>query len=162
MLAIILDGAIKSKRIQNAELVTSLYNGDDYISVDAWDDNIDKNSSDYYLSSSFPRFILGLPCFTILVDVPAIKCEKPKGSSYDYTKERVSQYLDEWHVKDKIDLEKVVGISLSKEQYINEDKKTTTKNLECVKAYNWEVFISDDNLVELVRECFKKVKNNSK
>lgn len=65
MLAIILDGAIKSKRIQNAELVTSLYNGDDYISVDAWDDNIDKNSSDYYLSSSFPRFILGLPCFTI-------------------------------------------------------------------------------------------------
>ncbi|MBQ7104708.1 MAG: hypothetical protein IJN90_02510 [Bacilli bacterium] len=161
MLAIINDGAIKSKRLQRKDLGQSLFNGDDYISVAAWDNSIDKDSSEFFLKSSFPGFVMGLPCFIISGDIDAIKCE-PYTGSYDSSKERVSQYLDEWHVKDKIDLDKVVGIALPKEQHTEEEKETTRKILECAKLYNWEVFVSDKNLVDSVRERFASIEKKEK
>lgn len=162
MLAIISDGAIKSRRMRNDVIGRSLFNGEDYISVAAWNDSFDKNSNDYLFNSSFLGFVFGLPCFIISGDIPAIKCEFRRGKPYDSSIERVSQYRDEWHVKDIIELDKVVGIALPKLQYTEQEKEKAKQILEYAKVYNWEIFVSDENLVESVRERFGKINTNSK
>lgn len=155
MLNIIRTGSIKSLRKQN--LTGGLFNGDDYISVAAWDSNIDVDNPNFFFESSFGGFIFGLPCFILSSDIPAIKCEVRRNSIYDSKKERVSQYVDEWHVQDEILIDKVVGIALPSIEVLSEEEIITMNLiLECAKAYNWEVFTSDINLVQNVRERFKQ------
>jgi len=165
MLKIIEDGAIKSRRMQKLELSNRGFNGDDYISVAAWNNEVDLCHADdvpYLFESSFPGFVFGMPCFIILGDIPAIKCEKRLGVSCDPSKERISQYNDEWHVKDQISLDKVVGIALPEYERTEEEEKKVQQILEYAKVYNWEVFTSNSKLIEEVRERFGKINENSK
>ena len=56
MLKIIEDGAIKSRRMQKLELSNRGFNGDDYISVAAWNNEVDLCHADdvpYLFESSF-------------------------------------------------------------------------------------------------------------
>ena len=150
MVSIIKDGAIYSRRLQNLD--GGMFNGEDYISVAAWDDSVEPNSSDYFMRSSFPGFIMGLPCFILSSDLPAIKCEV-RHDSYDATVERCSQYVDEWHVKDQIPISKVVGVALPVEDGFFEDESECIREiLYYANANNWEVFTSDRDLVNNVRE----------
>ena len=155
MLTIIKEKHIYSLRKQN--LSGGLFNGDDYISVAAWDDNIQINTTSFFLESSFGGFIFGLPCFILSSDIPAIKCRPYQGEHYDSSVERVSQYLDEWHVKDEIPIDKVVAIALPPIETLD-DKDINIANMimDCAEAYGWEVFTSDTNLVNNVRERFKQ------
>lgn len=155
MLNIIKTGSIKSLRKQN--LTGGLFNGDDYISVAAWEPDMNIDSPDLFFSSSFGGFIFGLPCFILSSDIPAIKCEVWKRGAYDSKRKRVSQYVDEWHVKDEIPLDKVVGIALPKEEFLSSEEMELVKQiLNFAQICNWEVFVSDTNLVNAVRERFKQ------
>lgn len=115
MLSIIETGFIKSKNKQN-ELKTSfaergLYNGGDYISLCAWDESVDHRIESF--DSAFNGWIYGCPFFILSNDINAVHCKKIKlGTTYDPTIERVSQFSDEWHVKDVIPITKVLGIAL--------------------------------------------------
>ena len=111
MLQIIESGGIKSKNKRN-ECYYTLFNGDDYISVAKW---CYGDRPGYYatLESSFYGWIFNMPCFIIDDNFEAINAKKVEhGYNLDHNKERVSEFVDEWHVKDIIPLDKIKGIAL--------------------------------------------------
>lgn len=155
MLNIIKTGYITSKRKQGILDNDYGFNGLDYISVAAWDDSININDKNFFLDSSFGGFIFGLPCFILSNDIPAIKCGSIPADGSNALVDRVSQYVDEWHVKDEISIEKVVGIALPDfDNYSWEDNLIKEKIIEYANSFNWEIFISNEHLVESVREKF--------
>ena len=115
MLKILETGFIRSRnklrKFQNVELGNAMFNGEDYISVCAWDESV--NHEPYSLETSFNGWVCGCPFFVISNDIAAIHCElfDYKGH-YDAAVERVSQFKDEWHVKDEISIENILGIAL--------------------------------------------------
>jgi len=145
MLKIIETGGIKSLEMQNSSF-RGLVNGQNYISVCSWDDGIDHSVEK--MQSSFNGWIFGCPCF-IIRGIEAIKCGKYH-SDYNSEVERVSQFEDEWHVKDFIPLDKVIGIALPLKdvEFINRNKEKVDKILEYATEYNWQVFESDETLIE--------------
>jgi hypothetical protein len=151
MIDIIESGGIKSKNKRNEHYFT-LFNGDDYVSVTRWVyDNPSHLSAD--MDSSFYGWIFNMPCFIIASDIDAIHAKKIRvGEAYDYNKDRVSVFIDEWHVKDEIPLDKIVGVALpfswlrkSKEVLVN-----ILQILKYAKQYNWQVYDSNMNLIEKV------------
>ena len=67
----------------------------------------------YHKDSSFYGWIFNMPCFIIDDNIEAIHAKKVEhGYNLDHNKERVSEFVDEWHVKDIIPLDKIKGIAL--------------------------------------------------
>lgn len=163
MLNILRSGGIKSLRLQGKTNYNTNFNGDDYVSLGAWNNEIEMNSPDYFFKSCFFGFITNLPCFIISPNINAIKCDEYHGT-YDPDNERVSQYIDEWHTKDEITLDKIVGIAIPEYAYKDsKNLKVIKEILTFAELYNWEVFKSDENLVTEVRKRFyDKEKNVSR
>lgn len=157
MLKIICSGGIKSLKLQGSDY-WGLVNGRDYISVCAWDDNISHKVED--LQSAFNGWIFGCPVFIISGDINAIKCGKYH-RDYDANIERVSQYKDEWHVKDIIPLDKIIGIALpfKDEEFISANKPIVDLIMEFAKEYEWIVLECDNTLIDNTK---KLLKNNSR
>ena len=151
MIKIIESGGIKSKNKRNEDYYT-LFNGDDYISVAKWCYG-DAPGYDATLESSFYGWIFNMPCFIIDDSIEAIharKVERPY--SFDHNIDRVTQFIDEWHVRDEIPLDKIVGIALPF-PWIKESKFRLEKALKILKYasfYGWQVFNSDMDLVTKV------------
>lgn len=145
MLKIIETGGIKSLRRQNSDY-SGLVNGDDYISVCAWDDSIKRDIVKN--ASSFDGWIFGCPCF-VISSIDAIKCEKFH-PNYDPKVERISQFEDEWHVKDFIPLDKIIGIALpfKDDEFINRNKEKVDKIVRYANNYKWQIYESDESLIE--------------
>jgi len=153
MIKIIETGGIKSKNKRNDNRNT-LFNGDDYISVAKWDGGKVERDVPEMLESSFYGWIFGCPTFIISPDIAAIKTEAYNEYQYDSSKERVSQFKDEYHVKDEITLDKIVGIAIPFD-WAKEDKLTLrkiAKILSYAQKYGWKVFNSDMYLVERVNK----------
>ena len=150
MIMIIQSGGIKSKNKQKSNRHT-LFNGDDYISVARWS-GMENPDVPEMLRSSFYGWIFGCPTFIISPDIEAIHAGPYNGYSYDPSKERVSQFVDEWHVKDEIPLDKVVGIALpfiwGKDNPLALSK--IRRILEYAKVYGWKVFNSDMELIQRI------------
>ena len=156
MIEIIESGGIKSKNKRHEDYYT-LFNGDDYVSVAKW---CYEEMPGYFagLESSFYGWIFNMPCFIIDGDIEAIhatRVERPY--SFDHNKDRVSQFIDEWHVKDEIPLDKIVGIALPF-SWIRKSRTSLLKMLNILqyaKDFNWQVYNSDMNLIESVtnEEC---------
>ncbi len=151
MLQIIESGGIKSKNMRNEDYDT-LFNGDDYVSVARWCYDV-MPGYNAGLESSFYGWIFNMPCFIIDGDIEAIhatRVERPY--SFDHNKDRVSQFIDEWHVKDEIPLDKIVGIALPF-SWIKQSKRSLLKILEILKHAkdnNWQVYNSDMSLIESI------------
>ena len=78
--------------------------------------------------------------------------EKPY--SFDHNVDRVSQFIDEWHVRDEITLDKIVGIAIPFKM-IRESKyslELILKILEYAKLYGWQVYDADMDLIENVNK----------
>ena len=149
MIDIIESGGIKSnnKRLSNS---FGLYNGDDYISVGKWDreENITFNRFD---ESCFYGWIFWCPTFIIDSNIDAIHAMRINGP-VDSTKGRFSRFIDEYHVKDEIELDKVRGIALpfslikGNKEYLMK----TLKILKYAKLYKWNVYESDLFLIDRI------------
>ena len=109
MIEIIESGGIKSKNKRNANYDT-LYNGDDYISLGKWDNNKKADFTNMY-DSCFYGWIFWRPTFIINPDIDALHA-LPRIGEFDPNVDRVSPFQDEYHVKDEIELDKIVGIAL--------------------------------------------------
>lgn len=164
MLEIIESGSIQSANKRQADIKT-LYNGNDYISVCRWDDLLSENGwFDSLCDSAFYGWIFNCPCFIISDKIPAIKCRQVSvGTSFDSEIERVSQFKDEWQVKDEILLDDVIAIALPfihLEKNIDGEVTKDTydkvkKILEYASCYKWQVFNSDNQ--NLIKEVDKKL-----
>ena len=149
MINIIESGGIKSNN-KRLSYSTGGYNGDDYISVGKWDreENIDFNR---FNESCFYGWIFWCPTFIIDCNIDAIHAEKTNGP-VDTNKGRYSSFIDEYHVKDEIELDKVRGIALpfslikGNKDYLLK----TLKILQYAKIYKWNVYESDMFLVDRV------------
>lgn len=151
MLEIIESGGIMSKNMRKTNDLT-LYNGDDYISVAKWEEGFDYDKYGH-LVSAFYGWIYNLPVFIISPDIEAIHAKMvPIGRSYDSSKERVSQFVDEWHVRDIIPLDKIVGIALPFDEKIEDPFALgyMRKIIEYAKFYGWKVYNSNMDLVKSV------------
>lgn len=149
MIDIIESGGIKSnnKRLSKS---FGIYNGDDYISVGKWDreENIDLNRLN---ESCFYGWIFWCPTFIIDSDIVAIHAEKMNGS-VNPNEGRYSSFIDEYHVKDEIKLDKIRGIALPF-SLIKGDRDyliKTLKILKYAKLYKWNVYESDLFLIDRV------------
>lgn len=109
---ILKNNAILSKRRQGDNTITSnAWNGLDYISLSKKDGN-------YIWNSSYRRFISSSYAF-IFDEIEAIETEYVE-DNYDYFQnisnlsfdKRYSVYEDEYQVKDKIAIDKVIGIKI--------------------------------------------------
>lgn len=154
MIKIIETGGIKSLNKQNSSM-RGLVNGEDYISVCAWDDDIDCSVES--MASSFNGWIFGCPCFVISPDIEAIKCGRYH-DNYDSNKERVSQFMDEWHVKDFIPLDKIIGIALpfKDEEFIERNKDKVDKIMKYASEYEFQIFESDESLISNTRNIRRR------
>ena len=152
MIQIIESGGIKSMNQRNTYYDT-LYNGEDYISVSKWIyDDIEDESS--YKDSSFYGWIFNMPCFIIDDSIEAIHAKKVEhGYNLDHNKERVSEFVDEWHVKDVIPLDKIVGIALPFGWIKNSLRvlKKVLVILKYAKENDWQVYDSNLDLVKNVQ-----------
>lgn len=147
MQSIISSGAIKCRRsLGNFDGPTS-WNGYDYVSVCAYDETLD------IMNSSFGGWIKYCPCFILSGDIDAKKCEH---TSVFTDAGGYSQYEDEWHVKGDIPIDKVVGIALPEIIYSDEEKELVDSITEAANEFGWEIFYSNDTLVDDVRERFRK------
>ena len=151
MIKIIESGGIKSKNKRKANYET-LYNGDDYISLGKWDKS-KKADFTNMLESCFYGWIFWKPTFIISSDINAIHA-RPRIGPYNPKVDRVSPFIDEYHVRDEIDLEKIVGIALpfssvpdDKEEYMK-----LLKILQCASLYKWNVYESDVFLIDRVNQ----------
>ena len=163
MIDIIESGGIKSNNKRLGHSI-GLYNGDDYISVGKWnrEENID---FDRLNESCFYGWIFWCPTFIIDPNISAIHTEKVNGL-VDPNKGRYSCFIDEYHVKDEIELDKVRGIALpfslitGNKEYLLK----TLKILQYAKLYKWNVYESDMFLVDRVekQEVFDDMKYNKK
>ena len=150
MITIIKTGGIKSKNKRKSNDLT-LFNGDDYISVAKYEEGFDYENQGIFMSS-FYGWIYGAPTFIISPEIEAIHAKLYRGGRYDSSKERVSQFVDEWHVADEIPLDKVVGIALPF-QFVDDNPFVLTmmrKILEYAKVYGWKVYNSDINLLKSI------------
>lgn len=150
MIKIIESGGIKSKNKQKSNNYT-MFNGDDHVSVARWEGKNNPDFSDM-LQSSFYGWIFGCPTFIISPDIEAIHAKQVKGYFYDSNRERVSQFIDEWHVRDEIPLDKIVGIAIpfSWSKNNRAAARKIGRILEYAKKYNWKVFNSDLELIQRV------------
>ena len=149
MIDIIESGGIKSKNRRFGDL-SGLYNGDDYISVGKW--NREENIGfDRFDESCFYGWIFWCPTFIIDPDIDAIHAEKINGL-VEPNKGRYSSFIDEYHVKDEIELDKIRAIALpfflikGSEDYLIK----TLKILQYAKIYKWNVYESDSFLIDRV------------
>ena len=153
MIEIIKSGGIKSKNKRQATQRT-LYNGDDFISVSRRDEEFDYENGSM-LDTSFSGWIYGTPVFIISPDIEAVHAKKvPLDYKYDPSKERVSQFVDEWHVADEIPLDKIVGIALPF-QYVDQNPLLLSMIrtiLEYAKVYGWKVYNSDEKLLQRIEK----------
>ena len=153
MLKIIESGGIKSLNKRGVKDI-GLFNGRNYISVCSWDDDISHDITDN--KSAFNGWIFNCPCF-IIEGIDAIKCE-PYHLNYDSESERVSQFEDEWHVKDYIPLDKIIGIGLplTNERFISQNKEVLDKIMEYAGNYNWIILESDESLIENINNLKRR------
>ena len=163
MIDIIESGGIKStnKRLGSS---SGIYNGCDYISVGKWDreENIDFSRFD---ESCFYGWIFWCPTFIIDPDIAAIHAEKKNGL-VNPKEGRYSSFIDEYHVKDEIELDKIRGIAIPF-SLIKGDRdylRKTLKILQYARLYKWNVYESDLFLVDRVdkEETFDDMKFNRK
>ena len=165
MIEIIESGGIKSKnkRKDNKE---TLFNGDDYISVAKWDGGEVERDVFEMFESTFYGWIFGCPTFIISPDIETVKTDAYNGYTYDASRDRVSKFRDEYHVKDEIPLDKIVGIAIPF-YWVKKDKSVLqkiAKILNYAQMYGWKVFNSDMYLVERVNKDdtyvkFKSIEN---
>ncbi len=161
MIEIIESGGIKSKN-QRGDTIPGKYNGGDYISLGKWDD---ENSSANSYESCFCGWIFGCPTFIIGSDIDAIHAERIRGE-FDSNKERVSCFIDEYHVKDIIELDKIRGVALP--FFLMKNDKDyllkTLKILQYAKLYKWDVYESDIYLIDRIKkeDVFDDMKFNKK
>lgn len=159
MIDIIESGGIKSsnKRLAHS---TGLYNGADYISVGKWnrDENVDFSR---FNESCFYGWIFWCPTFIIDSSINAIHAKKINGPVTPSTG-RYSCFVDEYHVKDEIELDKVRGIALPFSLMIgNKDcLLKALKILQYAKLFGWNVYESDMFLVDRVdkQETYDDIK----
>lgn len=174
MIEIIKSGGLKSKRKLNISNLYVGYNGSDYISLckkenDYMYNQINDNINAYedYIYSNF--------CFIASDEINAIKTKKfdIKGKYVSYMQFyslaqgdiRYSDMFDEWQVKDKINMDKIIGIGLPFNlvfSYKNSDlefKKYIELLYSLVHKYNLDIVNTEDfNFVEK----YEQEKNNSK
>ena len=109
---ILKNNAILSKRLQGYNTITSnTWNGLDYISLSKKDEN-------YIWKSSYRRFI-SPSCAFIFKEIETIETEFVE-DDYEYyrhisnlsSNKRYSIYEDEYQIKNKIGLDKVIGIKI--------------------------------------------------
>jgi hypothetical protein len=95
-----------------------------------------------------------MPCFIIDDSIEAIHAKKVEhGYNLDHNKERVSEFVDEWHVKDIISLDKIVGIALPF-GWIKGSLRTLKKVLvilKYAKENEWQVYDSNLDLIKNVQ-----------
>ena len=149
MIDIIESGGIKSNNKRSGSSF-GIYNGDDYISVGKWnrDENID---FDKIGESCFYGWIFWCPAFIIDSNIDAIHAEK-HDEPVDPSKGRYSCFIDEYHVRDEIGLDKIRGIALPF-SLISGNKDyllKTLKILQYAKLYGWDVYESDSSLIDRV------------
>ncbi len=150
MIRIIKTGAIQSKNKRKSKDLT-LFNGDDYISVARWEEGFDYENLGMIMSSLY-GWVYGCPTFIISPDIEAVHTSLYRGGFYDPKKDRVSQFVDEWHVKDEIPIDKVVGIAIPFD-FLGKNPfalSLTKKILEYARAYEWKVYNSDINLIKSI------------
>ncbi len=149
MIDIIESGGIKSNNKRSGHSI-GLYNGDDYISVGKWnkEENIDFSR---FNESCFYGWIFWCPTFIIDPSINAIHAERIIGP-VNPNKGRYSCFIDEYHVKDEIELDKVRGIALPFSLIMdNKDYLLKTlKILQYAKLYKWDVYESDMFLLNRV------------
>ncbi|MBQ1812935.1 MAG: hypothetical protein II119_03185 [Bacilli bacterium] len=146
MKSIITSGAIKCRRNLGKTDEPTSWNGIDYVSVCAYDGDLD------IIDSSFGGWIQYCPCFILSNDIDAIKCEYTR----DFTDVGgYSQYKDEWHVKGDIPIDKVIGIALPDIVFTDEEKELVEDIISAANEFGWEIFSSTDALADDVRERFK-------
>ena len=139
MIKIIESGGIKSMN-ERGENTPGLYNGDDYISVGKWDKDISNDSN-----SCFYGWIFWCPTFIIDSNINAIHADNRDG---------LSCFVDEYHVKDKIGLDKIRGIALPF-TLIERNKEYLLKTLKLLKyaqEYKWNVYESDMFLIDRINK----------
>lgn len=151
MIKIIETGGIKSRNQREEEIKgPHMFNGLDHISVCRYD------LGDRDCSPAYSWFVQSTPFFIIDGDISAIKCGLYTGGGYDPSVDRVSQFPDEWHVRDIIPLDKIVGISLPIYELLKEDKemlKKIKKILLYAKAYGWKLYDSlSKDVIEEIKE----------
>lgn len=152
MIKIIESGSIKSKNKRKSKQYT-LYNGDDYISVGKWDHSANINF-DKMKYSCFYGWIFWRPTFIISEEVEAIHATRHIGS-YNPDNDRVSCFIDEYHIRDEIPIDKIIGIAIPFSQV--ESKKElleVQRLLQYSKLYKWNIYDSDSELIN-------KVENNT-
>lgn len=149
MIEIIESGGIKSKNKRNANYDT-LYNGDDYISLGKWDNSKKVDFTNMY-DSCFYGWIFWKPTFIINPDIDALHA-LPRIGEFDPNVDRVSPFQDEYHVKDEIELDKIVGIALpfSVTPKEMEEYKKMLKIMQYAKVYKWNIYESDQFLIDRV------------
>ena len=150
MINIIKSGGIKSLSMQESG-ERGLFNGQDYISVCAWDKDVSSNP--FSLNSAFSGWIYGCAGFIINGDIEAIKCDFFNGD-YDSKIDRVSQFKDEWHVKDIIPIREIVGIflPLNNKIYMSENKEKIDELFRYAEEFGWFIFDSDFDLCKNVNK----------
>lgn len=163
-------GALLSKRQRNINVITTGFNGMDYISLVNYNERCNSSSSCY---CAFNLFSMQGP--SLIFDKTKIKYVTPKYIKPMYTvskmnelgngEERYSDLVDEVQIKDKLSLDNMIGISIPTKQiykninmlYKNKDK--TTQNLlnyivqlnVLLKQYNYNVPIVDVKTLEEIK-----------
>lgn len=164
MHAILETGFIRSKNnleeFQGIDLGPGLFNGRNYISLTAWDESVNHDVESF--DSAFNGWIFGCPFLVISNDIDAVHCKRiASGQGYNSKIDRVSQFLDEWHVEGEISIDHVLGIALPMDA-INEDIKlgfieaeTVTKLeriIQIAKERNWFILEQSDELAVQMAE----------
>ena len=148
------------EEFQGIYLGPGLFNGRNYISLTAWDESVNHNVESF--DSAFNGWIFGCPFLVISNDIDAVHCKRiASGQGYNSKIDRVSQFLDEWHVEGEISIDHVLGIALPMDA-INEDIKlgfideeTVTKLeriIQIAKERNWFILEQSDELAVQMAE----------
>lgn len=160
---ILKNNAILSKRLQGYDKITSnVWNGLDYISLS-------KKDTNYIWKSSYRRFIFPSYAF-IFNGIEAIETEYVE-DDYEYwrhisnlfSNKRYSIYEDEYQIKNKIGLDKVIGIKIPNadiNHYPREfhDRKDCAIDelLNTIDGKMQVPFIEIDNELQIDRKDIKK------
>ena len=161
---ILKDNAIISKRMQGYDKVTSnIWNGLDYISLA-------KKDTSYIWKSSYKRFISPSYAF-IFNEIEALEteyveepCEYRKHLSKLSSDKRYSVYEDEYQIKNKISLDKVIGIKIPNtdinrypREFYNKKDCAINEFLNILDGKMMEVpFIDVDKKLQIDKKDIKK------
>ena len=92
--------------------------------------------------------------FIIKDDIDAIKCDLRDGD-YDAKVDRVSQFKDEWHVRDCIPISEVIGIflPLNNKIYMSHNRERIELLVKYAEEFEWDIF---DSGIDLCKNVNKK------